>query len=163
MKKVTSFLMIVLISSCTALFAQTKENDIPVDKLPDSVNTILIKYIDILNSATLDECARRFVEIAGGSLVNDDGSALASTIKDMSLKKDFNDIKHYKQPLEITRVNKTYSNGLGYGVAATKGYVYKIWIQKKDPSLGMPAPVSILLPDPGQWVKTPKVVNIGSF
>jgi hypothetical protein len=52
---------------------------------------------------------------------------------------------------------------MGYGAAATKGYVYKIWIQKKDPATGMPAPVSILLPDPGQWVKEAKVVNIGSF
>jgi hypothetical protein len=163
MKRFSAVIMTVLILSSSLLFAQTKENDIPADQLPGEVATVLSTYIEILNSPNLDECALRFVSIAGGSLVNDDASALAQTIKDMSLKKDFNDIKYYKQPIEITRVNKTYSNGLGYGVAATKGYVYKIWIQKIDPSKGMPAPVSILMPDAGQYVKTPKVVNIGSF
>jgi len=157
------FAALTMLISSNLLFAQTKENDIPVNQLPETVKVVLDNYIEILNNPTLDNCAINFLTIAGGSLVNDDASALAQSIKDMSLKKDFNDIKFYKQPVEITRVNKTYSNGLGYGVAATKGYVYKIWIQKKDPSQGMPAPVSILLPDEGQYVKTPKVVGIGSF
>jgi hypothetical protein len=156
------FAAISLLSG-NALFAQSKENDIPADQLPDTVKSVLDQYILVLNSPSLDVCAEKFLAIAGGSLVNDDASALAQTIKDMSLKKDFNDIKYYKQPVEITRVNKTYSNGLGYGVAATKGYIYKIWIAKLDPSKGMPAPVSILLPDEGQYVKSPKVVGIGSF
>jgi hypothetical protein len=163
MKRLLLFVAFMMLISGNLLFAQTKEDDIPVNQLPETVKAVLDNYIDALNSLTLDDCAKNFLAIAGGSLVNDDASALAQTIKDMSLKKDFNDIKFYKQPVEITRVNKTYSNGLGYGVAATKGYVYKIWIQKKDPSQGMPAPVSILLPDEGQYVKTPKVIGIGSF
>ncbi len=163
MRKLFVFTMVLGMSFSTALYAQTKENDIPVGDIPASVTKVLSTYVEILNSPSLDDCATRFLSIAGGSLVNDDASALAQTIKDMSLKKDFNDIKYYKQPIEITRVNKTYSNGMGYGVAATKGYVYKIWIQKVDPSKGMPAPVSIMLPDEGQYVKDLKVVNIGSF
>lgn len=163
MKKSILLLIVLFVAGWATAFAQIKENDIPVDQLPDTVKSILNKYVEVLNSATLDDCAKNFLQIAGGSLVNDDASALAQTIKDMSLKKDYKDIKYYKQPVEITRVNKSYSNGLGYGVAATKGYVFKIWIQKKDPDQGMPAPVSILLPDEGQYVKTPKVIGIGSF
>jgi hypothetical protein len=163
MKRLALVFAAVLMLSANSLLAQTTENDMPVNQLPDTVKAILDQYIRVLNSPTLNECAEQFLKIAGGDLVNDDASALASSVKDMSLKKDYNDIKHYQQPVVITRISKTYSNGLGYGVAATKGYVYKIWIQKIDATLGMPAPVSILLPDEGQYVKSPKVIGIGSF
>ncbi len=146
------------------LFAQSKENDIPVEKLPPAVKAVLDQYVGILRSSKdLDECAKRFSEIAGGSLVTDEKGSLRSTVKPFSLKKDFNDIKHYADPIVITRVNATRSNGDGYGSSAIKGMVYKIWIGKKDSSLGMPAPVSILVPEGHPVITSPKVINIGSF
>jgi hypothetical protein len=79
------------------------------------------------------------------------------------LKKDHDGIKFYKQPVAVTRVNKTYSAGQGFGASAIKGQVYKIWIAKKDGVAGLPAPVSIMIPEGHATITTPKVVNIGSF
>jgi len=153
--------LVVFLLSCASVFAQSKANDIPVDKLPDQVRQVLDKYIQVLSSADLDTCAKEFVAIAGGSLVNEDGS-LRSTIKDFGLKKDFNNLKHYAKPIKITRVNVTEKTD-GYGATAIKGKVYKIWIAKDDPAKGLPAPVSILDPENHPSIKSPKVINVGSY
>lgn len=143
--------------------AQTKANDIPIKDIPAEVLQVLNRYAEILSSESLEKCAETFIEIAGGSLVNETGKKLGRTVPEFSLKKDYNDFKHYANPLEITRVNKTFSNGQGYGESAIKGYVYKIWIDKKKGVNGMPAPISILVPEGHATIKTPKVVGIGSL
>lgn len=144
--------------------AQGRAGDIPVSQLPAEVKAVLVQYVDILrNSKDLDECANSVMTVFGGSLVNDDGSALRSSIKDFSLKKDYNDVKWYANPIKITRVNVSYTNGDGYGESAIKGKRYKIWIDKADKSTGMPAPISIVVPEGHASIKTPKVVNIGSL
>ncbi|MBN1187589.1 MAG: hypothetical protein JXB49_35265 [Bacteroidales bacterium] len=165
MKTMVKILCICIIYSISAglVIGQSKVNDIPVDELPSNVKDVLVEYIAILKSESLDICYDKFKSIAGGTLVNESGTNLRTGIKDYSLKKDFQDIKFYKDPPEITRVNKTMSNGQGYGASAIKGYVYKVWIAKIDPSNGMPAPVSIMVPEDHPTIKTPKVVNIGSF
>jgi hypothetical protein len=63
----------------------------------------------------------------------------------------------------ITRVNASASNGQGFGASAIKGKVYKIWIAKKEGAAGMPAPISIMVPEGHATIKTPKVVVIGSL
>lgn len=159
-----SIMAICLVGAFASTNAQSKENDIPVENLPPAVKEVLVKYVSILrNSKTLDECATAFTEIAGGTLVSDDGKSLRSQTKQFGLKKDYNDIKVYADPIVITRVNATPSNGQGYGASKIKGMVYKIWIQKKDPALGMPAPVSIMVPEGHAQITTPKVINIGSY
>ncbi|MBL8995678.1 MAG: hypothetical protein JNM63_20185 [Spirochaetia bacterium] len=164
MKTFKRFLFPVLLLANAALLAQTKADDIPVGDLPASVKGVLESYVSILRtSKDLTEAGKRFVEIAGGTLVSDDGKSLRSSTEQFGLKKDFNDIKHYADPIRITRVAKLASNGQGYGASAIKGLIYKVWIDKKDPQLGMPAPVSILVPEGHETIKTPKVVNIGSF
>lgn len=148
----------------TSAQAQTKENDIPVENLPPAVKEVLNKYISILRSSkTIDECATAFGEIAGGTLINSDGQSVTSSTKQFGLKKDFNDIKVYADPIIITRVNATPSNGQGYGATKIKGMVYKVWIRKKDPANGMPAPVSIMVPEGHASITTPKVINVGSY
>jgi hypothetical protein len=72
-------------------------------------------------------------------------------------------VRHYADPIRITRVNLGYSNGSGYGPSAIKGKVYKIWIDKKDPSLGMPAPITIMVPEGHPTIQNPKVTGIGSL
>lgn len=163
MKRIFVISCFVVALGIQGAFSQSTANDIPVSELPPAVKQVLDKYVQILNSETLDACADKFIEIAGGNLVNQTGTALRSSVKPYSLKKDFNGIKFYKQPVEITRVNKTHSNGQGYGASAIKGDVYKIWIAKKDASQGMPAPVSIMVPEGHTTINTPKIVNIGSF
>lgn len=159
MKKI-AFLFLL----CAApLAAQSKANDIPVDQLPASVKQVLEQYVQILRtSKSVDEAAARFQEIAGGTLVNENGSVSSNT-KQFGLKKDFNNVKFYADPLIITRVNATPSNGQGYGKTAIRGMVYKIWIRKKDESQGMPAPVSIMVPEGHETIKTPRVINVGSY
>jgi len=161
MKKIKLYLFILSFISATSVgFAQ----NIPVNTLPTSVKKVLDQYITILKSETLEECCEKFVEIAGGSLVNSEFPiTLYSDLKQFSLKKDFENIKFYANPIIITRVLKSESNGNGYGETAIAGTIYKIWIKKKEGVNGMPAPVQILVPKNHQQITTPKVVVIGSF
>lgn len=162
MKRLTTLLFLICCAAAP-LAAQSRQNDIPVEQLPAEVKQVLEQYVQILRtSKTVDEAATRFTDIAGGTLVNENGSVSGNT-RQFGLKKDFNNIKHYADPLIITRVNATPSNGQGYGKTAIKGMVYKIWIRKKDEKQGMPAPVSILVPEGHESIKTPRVVNVGSY
>lgn len=162
MKKLQLFISIFVLSASIS-FAQSTQNDIAIENLPKSVEKVLKEYIEILKSPNLDVAAKKFVAIAGGSLINTNGTDLSRGKKEFSLKKDFNDLKHYAYPIRITRVNKTHSNGQGYGATKIQGTVYKIWIDKKSKDLGVPAPISIMVPEGHAKIKTPKVVNIGSL
>ncbi len=156
-------LVAVVLMVGTGLSAQSKRDDIPVSKLPKEVKAVLDRYVQALNAPDLDSCAVLFLSIAGGGLVNEEGDALGRDLLDFSLKKDFNNIKFYQQPAKITRVNVRKSNGDGYGASAIKGKVYKVWLAKKPEVNGMPAPVSIMVPEGHQTIKTPKVIGIGSL
>ncbi|MFZ5951877.1 MAG: hypothetical protein ACOYXC_14315 [Candidatus Rifleibacteriota bacterium] len=163
MKKIIAFSVIAIFLLSGSLLAQSKKNDIPVKQTPTEVIAVLQEYATILSSESLEKCAEAFIAIAGGSLVDESAKKLRGDVPEFSLKKDFNNFKFYAQPLEITRVNKGYSNGDGYGESAIKGVVYKIWIGKKQGVSGMPAPISILVPEAHPTIKTPKVVGIGSL
>jgi hypothetical protein len=147
------------VCSTISLNAWNKADDIAVADLPADVKAIVESYAKILkDSKSVEEAATAFGEIAGGTLVNDNGSVSNNT-KQFGLKKDFNNFKHYAYPLQITRVNKTVSNGEGYGAKKIAGARYTVWIAKNDPAKGMPAPVTIIAPASG----APKVVNVGSY
>lgn len=160
-------MVFALLCSLTMLnlsaFAQSTRDDIAVKALPAEVLNVLTEYTRILGCESLEKCAESFVEIAGGTLINETGKKLRVDVPQFSLKKDFNNFKFYATPIELTRVNKRYSNGDGYGDSAIKGWVYKIWIDKKKGVNGMPAPISILVPEGHSWIKTPKVIGIGSL
>lgn len=159
------FLFLVLFSLVHNISAaQSKANDIPVSKLPNEVNLVLEQYVNLLlKSSDINQCAEKFLEVAGGGLVNEDAKSLRKDVARFSLNKDFSNVKFYAKPLKISRVNLSYSNGDGLGWSAIKGKKYKIWIEKADKSNGMPAPVTILVPEGHESIKVPKVVNIGSF
>jgi hypothetical protein len=146
--------------------AQSKANDIPVSQLPENVRQVLVEYVNILRtSANLEECAKKFTAIAGGGLVNEDAQniTLRANVQPFSLKKDFENSKFYANPIKITRVNVSKTNGNGFGASAVAGTLYKIWIDKANPANGMPAPVTIIVPENHPHITSPKVVNIGSF
>ncbi len=151
--------ILTLMTATTLLFAQSKHDDIPVSELPAEVKAVVDAYATLLHdNKSIDAAAGQFNALAGGSLVNDDGT-ISSNTRQFGFKKDFNNFRHYAYPVKITRVNKTISNGEGYGARKIAGPRYKIWIAKDDPAKGMPAPVSIIAPAGGG----PKIVNIGSF
>jgi hypothetical protein len=159
MKRRFSLLLWFLPLLCAA---QGTANDIPVAQLPAEVRTVLDQYIQILRtSENLDACAQKFVAIAGGSLVNEDGQTLRTSVQPYSLKKDFENIQFYANPIRITRVNRN-PNPLtsGFGPSAIRGNEFKIWIAKADGQAGVPAPISIMVPEGGG---TPKVIRIGSL
>lgn len=159
MRKIQILLM-VLIFGITQLHAQQK--DIPVSQLPEEVKQVLNEYLNILStSADIDEAADRFLAIAGGGLVNPEGTALRSSVKPYSLKKDFDNIGFYKVPAEISRVAKTQTGQSGYGESALAGDWYKVYIAKKNG--GQPAPVHIVFPKNHPTIKSPKVIQGGSF
>lgn len=144
--------------------AQSKKDDIAVEALPAEVKAVLVQYVAMLRAAKdIDAAAAGLLPLAGGGVVNETGTALRTDVPRFSLKKDFDDVKFYADPLVITRVNASSSNGQGFGASAIKGKVYKIWIGKKEGAAGMPAPISIMAPEGHATIKTPKVVNIGSL
>lgn len=156
--------MLMIVSA--SVFGQGRANDIPVSRLPNEVKEVLGKYIALLQTANdLDECATLFTAIAGGALVNEDVEdiTLRQSVKPYSLKKDFQNVKFYANPIKITRVNLSSLSGTGFGESAIGGKVYKIWIGKKAGVAGMPAPISIMVPENHPSIKTPKVIGIGSL
>jgi len=141
---------------------QGRTHDIPASELPANVRSVLTEYLSILRSQdNLDDVADAFLAVAGGSLVNEGGKSLRSSVKPYSLKKDFENIRFYANPAVITRVNRNPTpKTSGYGPSAIRGTVYKIWIEKADGQAGMPAPISIIVPEGSG---APKVIGIGSL
>ena len=133
-------------------------------RLPAAVRGTLDQYVQILaSSRSLEECAQRFTSIAGGSLVNEDGRSLRSTVPQYSLKKDHQNVRFYARPAQVTRVQARPNQATGYGQSAIRGTEYKIWIAKARGQPGMPAPITILVPENHPFVRGPKVVGIGSL
>jgi len=154
----------LLVASVAPAAAQSRRYDIDPAKLPPAVREVLERYVEILRgSDDLDICAERFIAIAGGGLVDEDGKSLRSTVKPYSLKKDFQSIKLYADPIAITRVAKLRPSTSGFGPSAIRGDQYKIWIDKKKGEGGRPAPVTIMVPQKHETIRSPKVVRIGSF
>lgn len=157
-----TLLSLVFVFMANTSYSQSRRNDIDPGDLPQNVENVLVRYIEILaNSNSLDDCADNFIEVAGGSLVNEDGRTLRGSVKPYSLKKDHQNIQFYSlNPVKITRVNVSGPRSSGYGPSAIRGKVYKIWIDKKSGQAGRPAPISIMVPEGGGQ---PKVVGIGSL
>ena len=90
------FVLALTVASALGIstWAWNKADDIPVENLPAAVSSVLEKYVQILKeSPSVDEAAAAFAQIAGGSLVNDNGSVSNNT-RQFGLKKDFNNLKH---------------------------------------------------------------------
>ncbi len=167
MKKFNVLFLFTLLMICaTSVFGQGRANDIPASRVPAEVKQVLAEYISLLiNAKDLNDCATRFTAVAGGSLVNEDAAniTLRQSVKPYSLKKDFQNVKFYANPIKITRVNLSSLAGTGFGESAIGGKVYKIWIDKKAGVAGMPAPISIMVPENHPTIKKPKVIGIGSL
>ncbi len=128
------------------------------------VRQALDQYLRVLRqSRSLDECASAFIGLAGGSLVDESGTRLRQDVPDMSLKKDYNDVRRYADPAIVTRVDVTDGATEGYGATQIRGRMYKIWIAKAQGEAGMPAPISILIPAGHPTIQGPKIVGIGSL
>jgi hypothetical protein len=163
MKKMKKIFVTILIFSSYISVAQQSINNLPIDKIPQIVQNVLNEYISILNSENLDICAEKFAKIAGGSLLNADGLSLRNNVKPYALKSDFENIKNYKQPIEIKEINASKSSSQGFGKTAISGELFKIWIFPISDSLSLKASISIILPDEFSNVKEAKVVNIGTL
>jgi len=128
--------------------------------LPPEVSSALQQYVQVLaTSRSLDELTTRFGPMAGGTLVFEDGR-LRETVTQMPLKKDWNNVRFYRQPPEVTRVDVTAQRTHGHGPSALTGTEFKVWIGKVDPSQGMPAPITLLVAE-GQ--RGARVVGVGSL
>ena len=148
----------------TAAFAAPK-GDIAVEALPAEVKAVVEQYVKLLRDAQgdPDKAAVELIKIAGGGLVNEDGTKLRTDVPRFSLKKDTSDVKFYADPVVITRVNVADTSGHGFGASALKGKFYKVWIGKADPKNGMPAPIGVMVPEGHPTIKTPKIDTIGSL
>lgn len=143
-----------------AASAQSANFNIPVGQTPQEVQRAVTAYLRYLNAAeSLEQAAEFIAPMAGGGLVNEDGS-LRKDVPQFSLKKDWQNAKFYAFPPQITRVAKLENKSSGYGATAIRGTQYKVWIAKKEGASGVPAPVSFIVP---AGETQPKLVNIGSF
>lgn len=160
-----SLIFSFLLIANTSGYSQGRTHDIKTSELPKEVKKVLEDYVNALRSAeTLDDAEANVLKVMGGSLVNEDGETLRNSVKPYSLKKDWQNVKFYQDPIKITRVNSNpTSSSSGYGESAIRGRKYKIWIGKKAGVAGLPAPISIIVPIDHATIKTPKVVGIGSL
>jgi hypothetical protein len=160
-------IFILSIGITPSMMAQSPESDIKIDELPTSVQMVLQDYVTLLSQATnLTDASTAFTKIAGGGLVNESIAhiTLRSSTIEFSLKKDFENIKFYANPIEITRINYPKNKVTsGFGESAITGRVYKIWIGKTNGTQGMPAPISIMVPEGHATITTPKIISIGSL
>lgn len=140
------------------------DEDVTPQNLHPDVRWVLEYYAAILRqSRDLDTCAERFLAVAGGGLVNEDGRSLRSTVKPYSLKNDFERIRRYADPTIVKRVAKLRPTTSGFGASAIHGDPYKIWIDRAEGEPGRPAVLTILVPHGHPTVRSPKVVRMGSL
>lgn len=152
MKKIMFTVVAVILG--IAIQAQTK--DIPQSELPGDVKDLLNQYIQILQtSKDIDEAAGKVAKIAAGHMLNSSGK-IDSDVYRYSLKKDFDNAKFYKYPVEITRISRTLNDYDGFQSTLFEGTRYKIWIAKKEGVAGLPAPVPIIKPA----TEAPKIVTV---
>ena len=156
-------LSLIIIAVLTFSFANAQQKDIPISELLNEVKEVIDEYVKILStSKNLDECAVRFLKIAGGGLVNPAGTKLRNSVKPYSLKRDFTNIKSVRIPVVIARVAKTKTGQSGFGKSAIAGDWYKVYIEKVEGG-GRPTPVHVVVPINHPTIKVPKIIQIGSF
>ena len=162
MKHFKKFIFLVFaVSVFSSVYPQRK--DISIEEIPSAVIKVLNQYLKILSeSPTLEDCAVKIYPYLGGGLLSSDGKKVSSDTIQFSLKKDYNNVKFYSVPAEITRIQLNKNSYDGYEKTYLEGDIYKIWINKKEGVAGMPAPVPVIVPknDP----EHPKVISsIGSL
>ncbi|HQE58578.1 MAG TPA: hypothetical protein PLA54_05210 [Spirochaetota bacterium] len=162
MKQFKKFIILIFaISVFSSIYPQRK--DIPVEEVPSAVIKVLNQYLKILSeSPTLEDCAKNIYPLLGGSLLSSDGKKVSSDTIQFSLKKDYNNVKFYSVPAEITRIQLNKNSYDGFEKTYIEGDIYKIWVKKKEGVAGMPAPIPVIVPknDP----EHPKVIStIGSL
>lgn len=67
-----------------------------------------------------------------------------------SFKKGIGNLKFYKCPVEITRVRKTNTSGIGFKDTAEKGQVFDYFLKKNDGVAGMPAQIRVFVNEKGE-------------
>ncbi|HOU85928.1 MAG TPA: hypothetical protein PK158_13895 [Spirochaetota bacterium] len=153
--------LIFAISVFSSIYPQRK--DIPVEEVPFAVIKVLNQYLKILSeSPTLEDCAKNIYPLLGGGLLSSNGKKVSSDTIQFSLKKDYNNVKFYSVPAEITRIQLNKNSYDGFEKTYIEGDIYKIWVKKKEGVAGMPAPIPVIVPknDP----EHPKVIStIGSL
>ncbi|MBP8081631.1 MAG: hypothetical protein KAZ87_00370 [Spirochaetes bacterium] len=162
MKLIKTFIFIF----CTAFaFSSlyTQKKDVSVEEIPPAVIKVLNQYMKILSeSPTLEDCVKNIYPLLGGGLLSSDGKKVSSDTIQFSLKKDYNNVKFYSVPAEITRIQLNKNGYDGFEKTYIEGDIYKIWVNKKEGVAGMPAPIPVIVPknDP----EHPRIISsIGSL
>ena len=161
----TSSLAVGILLLLSLHATQVRAQTVPPSTVPDDVIEVLQRYVAVLRAATtLDDAARGIAPLAGGALVNEDGRSLRRSVQPYSLKKDWQNVRYYADPLIITRVTSSPNPfQSGYGPSAIQGRLWKIWIGKRQGVDGVPAPISILEPVGHPSIMAPKLIGIGSL
>jgi hypothetical protein len=123
-----------------------------LDLLNQFMNALLIKDENARLAAVLP-CFHK-------SLLNNEGTDLAPTVKDYSYRRAVSEVALYQVPIRVTRVAKGNNTTVGYGQSAESGRIDRYFVAKREGVTGLPAPIHIFFPKDGS---KPKVVNVGSL
>ncbi|MBI2264924.1 MAG: hypothetical protein HYU64_07100 [Armatimonadetes bacterium] len=128
---------------------------------PDPKGVALVdELVKALSIADADARVKALLPLVHKSLLSRDGKDLDWNVKDYSYKKAWQNVKFYKQPVEIHEVHKGNVFTIGFRETAERGRGDKYFIKKKEGINGMPAPISIFWPENGG---DPKVIDMGSL
>lgn len=112
------------------------------------------------NPDNMDAAVKAALPFLHKSLLAPGGGDVTSDLRNFSFKKAWSNAKFYAQPVKITRIRRTGTSAIGFGVTAEKGRVTDYFVGKREGVNGMPAPVKIFFPEGGG---EPKISYVGSL
>lgn len=122
---------------------------------------VMNRFLSLLQHDSYEISARKVVPLMHRSLLDRSGKRLDDDTLRFSFKKAHQNAQHYAYPVQITRVQKLRTTGVGHGRTYQKGVEYKYWIRKRKGEIGMPAPLVLFFPR-GEAVQ-PKLSYVGSL
>lgn len=140
--------------------SMAQKKDIPISELPIDVKLLVEDYFRILKTGTLDDAEVRFSQLAGGDLIDEDGTTLREDVKPVALRRDRLNLKFYSLPVNITKVTVYPDRTSGLGIGAIKGDLYKVYVARKE---GKSSYISIIVPENHPTITSPKIVEIGNL
>ncbi|MDQ7823452.1 MAG: hypothetical protein RDV48_11700 [Candidatus Eremiobacteraeota bacterium] len=152
----------IFLAALVLLLAASSLNASAVEKIrPDQRAVELIdRLLAALSIQDPDERLRAVIPLVHRSMLTEDGKDLDRDTKDFSYKKACQNVGFYRYPADIKEVHKGNVYTIGWKETAEKGRTDRYFIRKKPGASGVPAPLSVFLPENGG---PPKIVDMGSL
>lgn len=121
---------------------------------------LLNQFLPALQTADFEASIKAALPLLHKSMLNDGGNDITADLRRFGFKKAHENANGYANPVKISRVRDTSTAAIGFGPTAEAGLVVDYFIDKKEGTGGMPAPVKVFFPSDGG---APKISYIGSL